>query len=54
MGWSGYGHAAWMFLGPLMLLVFMIVCVAAVSAVLRRRALDRELGSSPGKQDRGA
>ena len=35
MWWNDYWHASWMFFGPVMLLVCMIVFVAGLSSVLR-------------------
>jgi uncharacterized membrane protein len=41
MGWNEYWHAPWMFFGPMMMTVFVLVCVAVTSFVMRDRATHR-------------
>lgn len=33
--WSAYGPAPWMFFGPLMMLIFLAVCIGVVYLVMR-------------------
>jgi len=35
MWWNDYWHAPWMFFGPVMMLVFMIVCAAIMFLMMR-------------------
>jgi uncharacterized membrane protein len=41
MWWNEYWHAPWMLFGPMMMIAFVILCVAVASFVMRDRATHR-------------